>query len=88
MHLERVLEAAVQVLDQVVAFGVVGSGGDVLDANGLAQGVPDGTSKLRVSVGGDGCGYAKEGNPGGDESASAVVRGYRGQPHSFYPPGG
>ena len=45
-----VLEAAVQALNQAVALGVVGGGGDVLRADGGAEGVLDGAVELRASV--------------------------------------
>ena len=61
---ERILEAAVQVLDQAITTGVVGGGGDVLSANGGAEGAPDGAAGLRASIRGDGCWHAEPGNPG------------------------
>ena len=47
---KRVLEVAVEMLDQAVAIWVVGGGGDVLPADGGAEGVTDGTAELRASV--------------------------------------
>ena len=85
---ERILKAALQPLDQSVALRVVGNGGDVLSADGVAEGAPDGAAKLQASIRGDGCRNTKPGDPRGDESASAVISCCRGQWHCFHPPGG
>ncbi len=87
-HSERVFEAAVQALNHAIALGVAGSGGDVLDTNGLAQGLPDDAPELGASFGGSGCGDAKVDDPGGNESVSAVIRSGRGERDSFHPPVG
>ncbi len=76
-----------QALDQASPLGVVRSDGDVLRADCGTEGVPDGATELRASIRGDGCGYAKPGDPGGDESTSTVISCCIGQGHSFHPPG-
>ena len=44
-----------EALDQAVVLWVVGSGGDVFEADGLTQGLPDVAAELRASVRSDGC---------------------------------
>ncbi len=82
---ERILEAGVQALDLAIALGVVGGGGDVLDADGLTQGVPLNCGPLYKVMA---VGMPKRATQAVTRAPGAVVCGYRGQWHSFHPPGG